>query len=71
MVIQDIQDNNIDITLLMETWLKGNEHDKAWINQSDLRTESFDVLTHNRACEWKGEGIALLFRKELTINKYN
>ena len=36
MVIHEIQDNNIDITLLMETWLKGTEHDKAWVNQSDL-----------------------------------
>ena len=51
MVIQDIQDNNIDITLLMETWLKDNEHDKAWVNQSDLRTGYFDVLTHNKADE--------------------
>ena len=60
---------NIDITLLLETWLKDNEHDKAWVNQSDLRTGSFDVLTHNRAGEKKGEGIAPLFRKELNIKQ--
>ena len=69
MVIHEIQDSNIDITLLMETWLKGTEHDKAWVNQSDLRTGSFDVLTHNRAGDVKGGGIALLFRKELNIKQ--
>ena len=66
MVIQEIQDNNTDITLLMETWLKDSEHDKAWVSQSDLRTESFDVLTNNRTGELKGGGIALLFRKKST-----
>ena len=50
-VIQEIQDSNIEITLFTETRLKDIEHDKAWVNQSDLRTGSFDVLTHNRTGE--------------------
>ena len=33
MVIHEIQDNTIDITLLTETWPKDNEHHKAWVNQ--------------------------------------
>ena len=67
MVIQEIQDNNIDITLLMETWLKDNEHDKAWVNQADLRTGYFDVLTYNGEGEQKEGGIAIKLGSLLTI----
>ena len=36
LLTQEIVNNNIDVTLITDTWLKDTPQDTAWLHQSDL-----------------------------------
>ena len=40
---------NIDFIMLMETWLKNTDEDKAWINISDLNNNNLRIDTVSRS----------------------
>ena len=37
LLFQELTDNNIDIGLIIETWLKDTQEDEAWVKQSALQ----------------------------------
>ena len=46
-IIGELNNRNVDIAVLSETWLKDNTEDQAWLNQSDFKQSNYDTLTHN------------------------
>ena len=36
MIVQELTNNDINITLITETWIKDTQEDLAWLNQSEL-----------------------------------
>ena len=62
---EQLNNLNIDSSVVTETWLKDTLEDKAWLNQSELMQNSFTVRTHNRPGQKKGGGIALIHKKSL------
>ena len=51
LLTQEIATNNIDITLITETWLNDTPQDTAWLHQSDLLPAGYAISTHNRPPE--------------------
>ena len=60
LLTQEIAANNIDITLITETWLNDTPQDTAWLHQSDLLQAGYAISTHNRPT--RGGGVALLYK---------
>ena len=61
--LQDyLLDNNLDIFLATETWLKHDDKDKAWLQGSCLNKGEFKCLTSNRSGTKKGGGLALIYK---------
>ena len=60
---------NIDLAVLMETWLKDTPDDNAWLHQSELMENNYTVKTHNRPGQKKGGGIALVRKKSLNTKQ--
>ena len=48
LLFQELTDNNIDIGLITETWLRNTQEDEAWVNQSALQQNSYKTWLHNR-----------------------
>ena len=44
LLFQELTDNNIDIGLKTETWLKDTQEDEAWVNQSSTATKFIQNL---------------------------
>ena len=64
---QEISTNNIDLTLITETWLNDTPQDTTWLHQSDLIQSGYAISMHNR---WKrGSGIALLYKDSMKVKK--
>ena len=59
---------NIDFTMLTETWLKNTDEDMAWVSTSDLNNDNLRLDTVNRNNK-QGGGIALLHKKEYNTTK--
>ena len=58
------QDNQkVEIAVLIEAWIKLNEEDEAWLNQSEFRQGNYYIITHNWPGENRGGGVAIVFRK--------
>ena len=64
---QEIATNNIDITLITETWLNDIPQDTAWLHQFDLFQVGYAISTHNRPT--RGGGLALLYKQDIKIKK--
>ena len=64
---QEISTNNLDLTLLMETWLNDTPQDTVWLHQSDLIQSGYAISTHNRPS--RGGGIALLYKDSMMVKK--
>ena len=57
--------NNIDLTLLTETWLNDTPEDTAWLHQPDLIQSGYAISTHNRPS--RGLRIALLYKDSMKL----
>ena len=66
---EQLDNLNIDLAVLTETWLKDTLEDKAWLNQSELMQNNFTVRTHKRSSQKKGGDIALICKKSLNIQQ--
>ena len=53
-ILEELHDSGVDITVITETWLKDTEADDSWLNQSDLKKCNYDILMHNRQVPKKG-----------------
>ena len=66
-IIEELNNKNVDIAVLTETWLKDNTEYQAWLNQSVFNQGSYDTLTHSRPSDKKGGEIAITYRKQCKI----
>ena len=64
---QKIKTNNLNLTLMTETWLNDTPEDTAWLHQSDLIQLRYAISMHNRPS--RGGGIALLYKDGMKIKK--
>ena len=64
---QEISTNNLDLTLLTETWLNGIPQDTAWLYHSDLIQSGYAISMLNRPS--RGGGIALLYKYSMKVKK--
>ena len=69
LLFQELTDNNIDIGLITETWLKDMQEDEAWVNQSALQQNSYKTWLHNRPCDHPGGGLALVHKNHVPIKE--
>ena len=56
-ITEELNNKNVNIAVLTETWLKDNTEDQAWLNKSDFKQGNYDTLTHNRTSDKKEEGL--------------
>ena len=68
-LFQELTDNNIDIGLITETWLKDTQEDEAWVNQLALQQISYNTWLHNRSNDQGGGGLALIHKKHIPIKE--
>ena len=64
---QEIKTNNLDLTLIMETWINGTQEDMAWLQQSDLIQYGYAIFTHNMPS--RGARMALLYKEYMEVKK--
>ena len=57
MIVQELTDNDVDVTLITETWTKDTQEDLAWLNQSELCQGHYEISTHSRP---GGKGVVVL-----------
>ena len=69
LLFQELTDNNIDIGLITETWLKDTQEDEAWVNQSALQQNSYKTWLHNRPNDQHGGGLALIHKNHIPIKE--
>ena len=69
LLFQELTDNNINIGLITETWLKDTQEDEAWVNQSALQLNSYKTWLHNRPNDQCGGGLALIHKKHIPIKE--
>ena len=69
LLFQDLTDNNIDIGLITETWLKDMLEDEAWVNQSALQQNSYKPGLHNRSSDHHGGGLALIHKNHIPVKE--
>ena len=43
-IVSELDDNNVDIAVIIETWLKDTEEHKAWLDQSEFKQGSYNTL---------------------------
>ena len=55
-------DSKTDVFMAVETWLKDNNKDKAWLLGSCLNKGEFKCVTSNRSGTMKGGGLALIYK---------
>ena len=67
MIVQELTNNDIYIALITETWTKDTQEDLAWLNQSELCQGHYEISTHNRPGETRGDGIGLIFGRNNNI----
>ena len=69
LVFQELTNNNIDIGLITETWLKDTQEDGALVNQSTLQQNSYKTWLHNRPSDQHGGGLALIHKNHILIKE--
>ena len=67
MIVQELTNNDINVTLITETWTKDTQEDLAWLNQSELCQGHYEISTHNRPGEKRGGHITLIFGRNNNI----
>ena len=66
-LLQELNNNDIYVALITETWTKNTHENLAWHNQSELHQGPYEISTHNRLGENRGGGIALTFGRNKNI----
>ena len=69
LLFQELTNNNIDIGLKTETWLKDTQEDETWVNQSALQQNSYKTWLHNRPTDQPGGGLALINKNHIPIKE--
>ena len=46
-IIAELENHKMEIAVLIETWIKLNQQDEAWLNQSKFKQDNDDIITHN------------------------
>ena len=64
---QEIKTNNLNLTLIMETWLNDTPEDTSWLHQSNLIQLGHAISMHNRPS--RGGGIALPYKDVMKVKK--
>ena len=59
-----IIDNNIDIAVITETWLRNNEVDSIWTDTCDLTISGYKIFARNRS-DRKGGGVMIAVHPRL------
>ena len=59
-IVNEINDNNVDIAVITDTWLKDTKEDQAWFDQSEFKQDNYNTLVQNK--QERG-GIAITYRK--------
>ena len=67
LLAQEIKTNNLDLTLITETWLNDTSEDTAWLHQFDLIQLGHAISAQNRPS--RGGGIALLYKDDIKVKK--
>ena len=52
--VSELNDNNVDIAIIAETWLKDTKEDQAWLAQSEFKQGNCNTLVQNRPGNKKG-----------------
>ena len=65
-IIQHILDNNIDLVVLTETWLKETDRDRLWLQACSFNKDNYSIAAVNR-CERPGGGIALVYSRAVQV----
>ena len=66
-ILQELNNSNMDVALITETWIKDTHEVLVWLNQSKFCHGSYEILTHNRPGERRGGGTALIFGRNNNI----
>ena len=66
LICEEILNNNTEIGVITETWLKNTDEDDAWTLSSELNKYSCQILTKNRMDRRRG-GIALVTQRKYKI----
>ena len=66
-IVQELPNNDIEVTLITETWKIDTQEDQAWLNQSELCQGHYEISTQNRPGETRYDGIALIFNRNNNI----
>ena len=54
-IIAELENYKIELAVLTETWIKSNQQDEAWLNQSKFKQGNYDIIIHNQLGTRKGE----------------
>ena len=65
-LLEYLTDNNFDVCILTETWLKDTIEHVAWVNCSSLNTNSYRMITSNRPNR-PGAGLAVVYTSYLSV----
>ena len=63
LIVNEINDNNVDIAVITETWLKDTKEDQTWLAQSEFKWGNYNTLGQNTPGNRKGGGITITYRK--------
>ena len=66
-ILQEFTSNDINAAVITETWTKYTQEDLAWLNQSELCQDPYEISTHNRLGEKRGGGMSLIFGRNNNI----
>ena len=64
-----MDENNIEICILTEIWLKDKIRDQAWINCCDLNNNGKKLILHNRPDEKRGGGLGLVYNNNIKVKQ--
>ena len=67
-VYQELMDNNIDLAVITETWLKDTDSDIDWCKTCEFNNDTFCFKPLNRTSS-KGGGIALITRTAFKVTE--
>ena len=50
-ILQELNNNDINVALITDTWTKDTQGELAWLNQLELCQGPYEISTHNRPGE--------------------
>ena len=61
-------DRKANLVVITETWLRGNDTDKIWMDARKLNKNGYELQVQNRG-EGRDRGIGLVYRDNITVKK--